>query len=100
MNTKASSISMAAIGTPMGRRYLGQLCKHFQHRLPIDLDETTGRIAFPMGDCLLRATKDSLHLACEAPDDEALKRLEDVVARHLLRFAFRETLEITWIPAQ
>ena len=34
-----------------------------------------------------------------AGDEAALARLEDVVARHLLRFAFREKPEIRWTRA-
>jgi hypothetical protein len=30
------------------------------------------------------------------PDEETASRLEDVVAEHLKRFAFRESLEIVW----
>jgi uncharacterized protein len=88
----------AEIATPQARRYLAQLCKHFQHRLPTTLDDASGHIAFGMGDCRLRAEAGILTLSLEAADDAQLVQLRDVVARHLLRFAFRETLQIVWRP--
>ena len=40
-----------------------------------------------------------LTLTVETGEPEALEQLQDVVARHLLRFAFREELAIAWRPA-
>jgi hypothetical protein len=88
----------ATIHLDQPRRYLGQLCKHFQHRLPVTLDESSGHIAFPAGTCALRAEAETLVLHVTADDAEALARTEDVVARHLLRFAFRAPPEIVWLP--
>jgi hypothetical protein len=35
-------------------------------------------------------------VSLESPDDAQLVQLQDVVARHLLRFAFREPMQIEW----
>lgn len=89
--------SEARIPTPMPRRYLGQLCKHFQHKLPVVLDEWQGRIEFPAGVCELDAeTGFTLVLRVRASDEQSLTTVEDVVARHLIRFAFREPIEVAW----
>jgi hypothetical protein len=93
------SKSTAEIATPLAGRYMMQLCKHFQHKLPVTLDQAAGHIAFSIGDCRLQADAERLTLALESPDDAQLVQLQDVVARHLLRFAFRETMQITWRPA-
>ena len=85
-------------GTP--RRYLGQLCKHFEHRLPVTFEERRGRIEFPAGSCEAEAPDDeTLSLRVSAASEEDLSQLQDVIARHLLRFAFRETPEISWTRA-
>ena len=93
-----TAISLVSIAKP--RRYLGQLCKHFEHKLPVTYAEQyeTGRIEFPVGLCELQAdeTQGVLTLRVRAASEADLDRLEDVVARHLVRFAFRETLELTW----
>lgn len=91
--------SVAAVPTPHAGRYLTQLCKHFQHRVPVTLDAETGQIAFQTGICRGRAAEDTLTLSLEAADLPNLEQLQDVVARHLLRFAFRESLTVAWRTA-
>ncbi len=88
---EAYSEAIVAMETP--RRYLSQLCKHFEHKVPVTLEEDSGSISFPMGACVLRAEPDRLIMRVSGED---LGRLEDVVARHLLRFAFRSPPEIVW----
>ena len=88
--------SKADVVSPLAGRYLTQLCKHFQHKIPVELAETSGKIVFPMGSCALQAGDGVLTLSAEASDGEKLMQLQDVVARHLLRFAFREEMRIDW----
>jgi hypothetical protein len=90
--------STARVATNLPRRYLGQLCKHFEHKLPVTLAEESGRIEFPFGICELATETGALVLRAQAEDAESLSKTEDVVARHLLRFAFREPPEIVWTP--
>lgn len=94
--TATPTRSMARVSTEMPRRYMSQLCKHFEHKLPVTLDEERGEIAFPFGRCRLHLESGALVLRAEADDAESLGKTEDVVARHLLRFAFREPPEIVW----
>ncbi len=91
--------SEARVATAMARRYLGQLCKHFAHKIPVTHTEAEGRIEFPAGVCQLEAGSDLLILRAEAADASALERLQEVVDRHLQRFAFRDTPEIRWVRA-
>lgn len=91
--------SQARITTELASRYLQQLCKHFAHKLPVTFDPERGRIEFSLGVCELTAVPGVLNMRAEAADETALRQLEQVVARHLERFAFREQPEIAWIPA-
>jgi hypothetical protein len=86
----------AEIPTSHASRYLQQLCKHFAHKRPVTFDPRDGAIHFDIGDCKLHAEDETLRLDVESPDTEQLDRLKDVVERHLVRFAFREELSITW----
>jgi hypothetical protein len=89
--------STAEIESAQAAAYLIRLCKHFAHKLSATTyDDHTGHIPFPAGDCDLSAQGNRLHLAVKAKDTEGLERLKDVVARHLLRFAFREELAVNW----
>jgi uncharacterized protein len=88
--------SEARVTTTRAARYLGQLCKHFAHRVPTSHAETRGRVEFPWGVCALEAAGDLLILRAEAKDTPALAQVEDVVGSHLERFAFRHKPEIRW----
>lgn len=92
-------ISIAEVRTELPRRYMSQLCKHFEHKLPVTLGEERGQIAFSFGTCLLRIAEGTLVLEAHADDADNLAKTEDVVARHLLRFAFRAPPEIVWNAA-
>jgi uncharacterized protein len=94
-NPEAAS-SVATIATPNARKYLAQLCKHFQHKLPANFADSAGTIDFPIGRCGLRAKDGELKILLASPDAIQLTQLQDVVARHLVRFAFREELAIAW----
>ncbi len=96
MDAHPTLSSEARVPTAAPRRYLGQLCKHFQHKLPVTLAEDHGRIEFPTGVCQLDAEAEALVMRVTADDEAALASLEDVIARHLERFAFRDKPEIRW----
>lgn len=90
--------AQATVAMETPARYLGQLVKHFAHKLPTTLagDNTAGHIAFPMGPCDLSVRGGALHMRVEAATPEDCAQLQDIVARHLLRFAFRSPPEIAW----
>ena len=94
--TDIKPIGVASIATPHGQKYLVQLCKHFQHKRPASWGDDKGRIEFSIGDCDLTADDAHLNIVATATSIETLPQLEDVIARHLLRFAFREELKIDW----
>jgi hypothetical protein len=79
---------------------MGQLCKHFQHEVAVTLDEHHCRIEFPAGRCELDAPSGAgtLHLRVVVTERSGLAALEDVLTRHLVRFAFRENLDVDWKP--
>ena len=92
-------IAEAKVATDAPWRTMSQLCKHFQHKLPVTLEADRGTIAFDAGLCTLTTETDCLVMQVEAADPAGLDRLQDVVARHLLRFAFRAPPEIVWVKA-
>jgi hypothetical protein len=93
--------SEARVATAMAQRYMTQLCKHFEHRLPAQYDAGEGRIEFPSGLCRMAVPQpDLLVVQAEAATADLLGQLESVVARHLQRFAFRDKPEIAWVPTR
>ena len=91
--------STAIVQTDHAARYMGQLVKHFAHKLPTVLEGDHGRLEFPIGVCEVQAGA-ALTLTCIA-EAENMEKLQDVVARHLVRFAFRENeLQMNWGPSE
>jgi uncharacterized protein len=90
---------VADVATSHASRYLQQLCKHFAHKRPVTFDPQAGQISFSSGECRLAADEGALKLSLTSPDADQLAQLQDVVARHLVRFAFREEMQIGWRAA-
>jgi len=88
--------SEALVKTDHASRYLQQLCKHWSHKLPTKFDKLNGEIELPMGNCNLNATDDTLVISVQADEEKDVAKLEEVLASHLLRFAFREDLKVVW----
>ncbi|MFT3972781.1 MAG: DUF2218 domain-containing protein [Amaricoccus sp.] len=91
--------SEAVVTTPKAAGYAAQLAKHFGHKVEARFEDGQGEVAFPFGRCGLEAQGERLSLTASAADVEALARVEEVIASHLRRFAFREELVIEWARA-
>lgn len=91
--------SVARVETERASIHLQQLCKHFAHRRPVTFTPEQGRIEFAAGVCALEAKDGVLTLVAEAEDAERLAQVQDVVEKHLARFAFRAPPKIEWIAA-
>jgi hypothetical protein len=88
--------SVAKIESERASIYLQQLCKHFAHKLPVEFTPESGQITFSAGICRLEAKDGVLTLRTEAEDLAGVERVQDVVEKHLVRFAFREPPTFAW----
>ncbi|MEN3310090.1 MAG: caffeoyl-CoA O-methyltransferase [Micromonosporaceae bacterium] len=89
----------ATVTTERPDRYIKQLVSHLGHRLTTELaDDGTGVIHRGEGRCVLTVQSGAMRLTATATDAEELAAVQDVVTRHLLRFASQEDLDITWTP--
>lgn len=86
------------IETKEGKNYIGKLCRHFRHKIEATYSENEGKALFPKGVCLMRAEPDALIFDIDAESAEAVKMIQGVIDRHLIKFAFREQLDIQWEP--
>lgn len=89
--------STARIRTDKASRYLVQLCKHFGHKVPAEWNETDGVVRFEPGTCRMAVAGDVLTLSCESATPEDLAVVQDVVASHFVRFAWKEELSVDWV---
>ena len=87
----------ASVPTANAAKYIQQLCKHWSHRLEVDLSERKGVVRFPDAVATLEAGEAALLVTIEGEQSETVERMKGVVASHLDRFAFREApLRFDW----
>ncbi|THV25763.1 DUF2218 domain-containing protein [Peteryoungia ipomoeae] len=89
----------AVIATENGWKYIQQLCKHWAHKLQVDLDEEAQRgvVTFDHAVATMQADASSLKVFIDSSDEAGLETYKGVVASHLDRFAFREApLPFDW----
>ena len=96
MKTETLARSEARVPTEHASRYLQQLCKHWSHKFPVTFDAAQGTVSFTGATCAFRASPDALTVTVTSPP-ERLERMEEVVTKHLERFAFREALDVRWV---
>ncbi len=106
----------ARIPTPNAERYLTRLCQHaakmgssLHHRprghaggdAPPEIRRAEcsggdGLLVLNGGQCILRASGDTLTLRAEAGSEDDLTRIQDLITARLRKFGHREHLAITW----
>ncbi|MDI3424098.1 DUF2218 domain-containing protein [Streptomyces luteolus] len=90
--------SQARVGTDRPHRYAKQLAAHLGRRIETAWDQESGqgRLVFPNGTGTLTAVDGALLLRVESNAREELASLEDVIARHLVRFGAKDELVVPW----
>lgn len=84
--------------TPNARKYMEQLCKHFAHKVPANVEGDEGHVTFGIGSARLLADDAALVAVLSGADEDALLQLQHVIDDHLKRFAFRENFEgMAWV---
>jgi uncharacterized protein len=91
--------STAVIATDAPARYAKQLLSHLGRKAAVEGAAGVpdgGRLVFAYGAGVVRPAAGELVLEAVAADAESLARVEDVLARHLLRFGLRAGLTVSW----
>jgi uncharacterized protein len=89
-------IAKASVPAANAGKYMQQLCKHWSHKLEVDLSDETGVVKFPAAVATFEPGADALQVTIEGTESE-VERMKGVVASHLDRFAFREApLRFDW----
>jgi hypothetical protein len=86
----------ADVATDQPERYAKQLVAHLGRKTAFATDGTTSTARFGAGTGQVVVGDGVLVLLAEAPDAEALARVEDVLGRHLERFGARNELVVRW----
>ena len=90
-------IVSASVPTVNAAKYTQQLCKHWSHKLDVDLSDERGVVKFPAAVATFEPRPEALEVTIEGEESQEVERLKGVVAAHLDRFAFREApLRFDW----
>ena len=88
--------SHAVVPTERAERWVTQLASHLGHKAEVVRTDTSATLAIAGGSCVMTWDAAAARFAATAPEAEALGRIEDVVGRHLERFAAKEGLTVDW----
>lgn len=89
--------SRAAVTLPKPQRWAKQLVAHLGRKTPPEQTPEGTMLFFGDGQGIVSATDDQVVLVAQASSAESLAMVEDVLARHLVRFAQREgELTVEW----
>ena len=100
--------STVRVQTHFANKYLKQVCKHWEHSLPVAFDEEHGRITFAKNarganwptDAQVTLQANDAELICTISASATGQRdaLKSALERHIDRYAFREQpLVYQWI---
>jgi hypothetical protein len=89
----------ADVPTEAPDRYAKQLLSHLGHRVTWTTDGETSTAELAGGTGRIVVGDGVITLVAEAPDAEALARVQHVLGSHLERFAQRQELQVTWTGA-
>jgi hypothetical protein len=90
--------SRAVVATPRADRFAKQLASHLGQKMAVTLVDGDQQLSFSAGKCLLSPTPEALVLTASAGDAVLLASVEDVIARHLVRFGAKDELTVEWQP--
>ena len=90
-------VSRADVPTDASARYAKQLISHLARRIPFT-EKSDGSWTTTVGEARARIVVGNgvITLHAEAPDEEALARVEHAFGSHLERFGARAELTVTW----
>lgn len=88
--------SRADVITANPARYAKQIVSHLGRNDPFTTDGNTSTVRWDTATAGVVVGDGVLSLLAEAPDEAGVAFVEKVLSDHLLRFATREELTVTW----
>ena len=89
-------IQEATIQTDKAERIMKTVCNHFARKTTASYEGNKGYVEFGDGKCEITVTSNTMLLQLSADNVDNLSRVQNVVVKHLLRFAPGENLQINW----
>lgn len=96
ITTTAAVASRADVSTDQPARYAKQLVSHLGRKLDFTAHGNVSTAAIGSGTGQVVVGDRVLTLLATGPDEKSVAAVEHVLGSHLLRFATREDLTVTW----
>ena len=94
--------AVASVTTPTPERYAKQLLSHLGHKATVSPLEVgpagSGLLQLSRGVGVVVPADGTLLMPAFAATEEDLLVVQDVLARHLVRFGVRQELTVEWVP--
>jgi uncharacterized protein len=89
--------STALVATDRAERYAKQLVSHLGRHDNHAVDEAGADVlTFTSGSCTVAAAPEGVLLHAQAADAAGLAQVQDIIARHLVRFGEKDDVTVTW----
>jgi hypothetical protein len=92
--------SVARVSTSTPERFAKQLTDHLGHRVPVTHGPDGIALTFGSGTALISSEEATLVMLAESATEAGLAEVQDVLARHLIRFGQRQALSVQWQDSQ
>jgi hypothetical protein len=89
-------ISTARVAIERPERWAKQLVSHLGHKAVVAETEQGSKLTLTVGVGLVSVADGCVVLEAEAPDEESLAKVENVLGGHLERFAHEQEIKVIW----
>jgi hypothetical protein len=88
--------SKAQVAIERPERWAKQLVSHLGHKAEVTETDRGSKLTLTVGAGLVSVTNGCVVLEVEAPDEESLAKVENVLGGHLERFAHEHEIKVIW----
>ena len=89
-------VTEATVDLDQPGKMLLRLCKHFEHKVSVTYSETKAHMEFIIGSCDAEVIGNALHFICRSNEKNENQEIQNVIERHLVRFARKEDINFGW----
>jgi hypothetical protein len=88
--------SKAQVAIERPERWAKQLVSHLGHKAEVTETDRGSKLTLTVGAGLVSVANGCVVLEVEAPDEESLAKVENVLGGHLERFAHEHEIKVIW----
>lgn len=93
---KVMFVRSADVSTDDAEKYRDMLARHFARKVFVDQQEGQSLVYFPMGQCRMEATADTLSFRCQAESEQAVMQVVGIISSHLYLLKKLRDVPVQW----